>query len=243
MAAPSRGRVTLLLLALCLAWRSSPAPTRASLRRCRTAGQTQIACENALPGSPRSEWDITGAGDDSIQGYATPFSLDHGQTVSFKVKTDASAYRIDIYRLGYYGGLGARKVATVAPSAALPQNQPACLSRSGHRPRRLRQLGRVGVVDGAGDRGLRRLHRASSCGPTPAAASHIFFVVRDDEQPLRRSCSRRRTRPGRPTTATAATASTSATAGGSAYKVSYNRPFTTRARRTSQLAASAPNTR
>ena len=37
-------------------------------------------------------------------------------------------YRLDIYRLGYYGGDGARKVATVQPSAALPQTQPACLT-------------------------------------------------------------------------------------------------------------------
>ena len=30
-------------------------------------------------------------------------------------------YRLDIYRLGYYGGLGARLVTTVQPSATLPQ--------------------------------------------------------------------------------------------------------------------------
>ncbi len=45
---------------------------------------------------------------------------------------------------------------------------------------------------------------------------------------LRTSSSRRPTRPGRPTTATAATASTSGSPDGRAYKVSYNRPFTTR---------------
>ncbi len=77
----------------------------------------QVACENSLPGSPRSEWDVEGAGDPTIQGFATEFSVDQGETVRFKIKTDASDYRIDIYRLGWYGGLGARKVATVAPSA------------------------------------------------------------------------------------------------------------------------------
>ena len=30
--------------------------------------------------------------------------------------------------MGYYAGMGARKVATVNPSAALPQIQPACLT-------------------------------------------------------------------------------------------------------------------
>ena len=60
--------------------------------------------------------------------------------------------------MGYYGGMGARKVATVTPSATLPQNQPDCL-RGDDRPDRLRQLGGVGVVGRAGDRGLRHLLR------------------------------------------------------------------------------------
>ena len=42
--------------------------------------------------------------------------------------TDSTDYRLDIYRLGYYGGDGARKVATVQPSAPLPQTQPACVT-------------------------------------------------------------------------------------------------------------------
>ena len=48
----------------------------------------------------------------------------------FKVSTAASAFHLDIYRLGYYGGLGARKITTILPSAPLPQTQPACLSDS-----------------------------------------------------------------------------------------------------------------
>jgi hypothetical protein len=32
--------------------------------------------------------------------------------------------------MGYYGGMGARLVATVVPSATLPQSQPACLTGS-----------------------------------------------------------------------------------------------------------------
>src|SRR6185295_12968186 len=92
-----------------------------------------IQCENQLAGNPASEWDIIGAGDPSIQGFSTEISVDKSadvpatRTIFFKINTTASAYAIDIYRLGYYSGLGARKVATVAPSAVLPQTQPACL--------------------------------------------------------------------------------------------------------------------
>ena len=57
---------------------------------------------------------MTGAGDTtSIQGFATDISVNHGGTVNFKINTNAEAYRLDIYRMGYYGGRGARKVTTV----------------------------------------------------------------------------------------------------------------------------------
>ena len=56
--------------------------------------------------------------------------LNRGSTVQFKVDTNAANYRFDIYRMGYYGGLGARKITTVNPSASLPQNQPNCLTQA-----------------------------------------------------------------------------------------------------------------
>lgn len=87
----------------------------------------KIVCENQLAGTPQSEWDNQyGAGDDTIQGFATQISANLGETVQFKIKTDASNYQIVIYRLGYYQGNGAREIARLSPSAALPQNQPAC---------------------------------------------------------------------------------------------------------------------
>ena len=87
-----------------------------------------IVCENALPGTNPTVWDIDGAGDDSIQGFSTDISVNVGATIGFKVDTSASAYTIQIFRTGYYQGLGARKVATVTPSASLPQKQPQCVT-------------------------------------------------------------------------------------------------------------------
>jgi hypothetical protein len=87
-----------------------------------------IVCENSRKGSPPAEWMMTGSGDPSIQGFATDISVDKGATISFKVNTTATAYSIVIYRMGYYGGLGARQVATITPSVLLPPSQPACLT-------------------------------------------------------------------------------------------------------------------
>jgi hypothetical protein len=49
-----------------------------------------------------------------------------GETVHFKIDTTAAAFNMDIYRLGYYAGRGARKVTSIAGIGG--QNQPNCLT-------------------------------------------------------------------------------------------------------------------
>jgi hypothetical protein len=95
---------------------------------CNPSTANPIVCENLQPGTPQSVWDISGAGDSTIQGFATDISVNVGGTINFKVNTTATSYHIDVYRLGYYGGNGARLITTIQPSAKLPQTQPACLT-------------------------------------------------------------------------------------------------------------------
>ena len=102
-----------------------PGECAAAAAACKSPANAIVA-ENCQNGTASSEWDVNGAGDPTIQGFATRISIQPGEAIAFKVDTDASQYDIDIYRLGYYGGLGARHVARVAPSAALPQRQPSC---------------------------------------------------------------------------------------------------------------------
>ena len=69
------------------------------------------------------------AGDSTIQGFATSMSVNVGETESFKISTPATSYHIDILRVGYYQGNGARKVVSnMLPTASLPQTQPTCLN-------------------------------------------------------------------------------------------------------------------
>ena len=90
------------------------------------AQSNAIVSENALPGTPASVWDISGSGALSIQGFATDISYNKGETARFKIKTTASGYTIKIYRLGYYAGLGARFQGDGIVTAALPQSQSPC---------------------------------------------------------------------------------------------------------------------
>ena len=105
--------------------RSAPRGQSAANNRCVTPANRVVA-ENCTPGRPSTEWDVNGGGDPSIQGFSTDVSYNVGEKAEFKVLTNASAYRVDIYRMGYYGGLGARLITTVRPIVALPQRQPPC---------------------------------------------------------------------------------------------------------------------
>ncbi len=95
-----------------------PAPRRRRLRiealeaRHMMSGLSIVA-ENQLTGTPQSVWDVSAYISDSIQGYTDNVSYNLGETVNFKIDTDASTYRIDIYRMGYYNGDGARLVASL----------------------------------------------------------------------------------------------------------------------------------
>ncbi|MBK7876951.1 MAG: DUF4082 domain-containing protein [Planctomycetes bacterium] len=147
-----------------------------------TPHRNPIVAENLLPGTPRSEWDVAGAGDPSIQGFASPFSVNHGTTVQFKIKTDSAAYHIDIYRLGYYGGLGARRITTITPAVALPQTQPVCLQdpSSG-----LIDCGNWTVsafwnIPGDAVSGVYLARPVRDDGANAGKAAHIPFVVRAD---------------------------------------------------------------
>src|SRR5712664_2617661 len=144
-----------------------------------TAPKNPIEAENCLPGTPASQWYVDGAGSPNIQGFATDISVNAGQTISFKISTNATSYRIDIYRLGYYQGNNGRFITSISPSAHLPQIQPSCLTDSA-----------TGLID-CGNWGI----SASWTVPSTAVsgiyfaklvrldtgeASPIIFVVRND---------------------------------------------------------------
>ncbi len=95
----------------------------------RAACANPVVCENQLPGTPQSVWDVTNPST-AIEGFADPFSVNLGGSINFKIKSPASSYAVDIYRMGYYGGDGARLVASLTPSIPVSQNQPACNSNT-----------------------------------------------------------------------------------------------------------------
>ena len=90
--------------------------------------QNPIATENALPGNPESEWTVPDFRDIRIAGFANKMSLNAGTTVRFKINVQgAASYSIKIYRIGYYGGNGARLMQNLGTFPGVVQ--PACVPR------------------------------------------------------------------------------------------------------------------
>jgi N,N-dimethylformamidase beta subunit-like, C-terminal/Domain of unknown function (DUF4082)/Bacterial Ig domain len=190
-------------------------------------GSNPVVCENALPGNPPSEWDLSGASDPNIQGFATDISVNLGDTARFKIKTDATAYRLDIYRIGFYAGMGARRVATVRPTIALPQSQPPCFTDTATG---LVDCGNwtqsaTWVVPSTGVSGVYIAKLVREDGV--AGASHIIFIVRDDARVSDVLFQTSDTTWQAYNSYGGNSLYTGAPAG-RAYKVSYNRPFNTR---------------
>ncbi len=152
-------------LIACLGMLATSSPALAVTDECASAPNPNV-CENALPGDPPSDWEVEGVGSSTIQGYGTSMSVNVGETESFKISTPSTKYHIDILRLGYYGGDGARMVqAGIKPTATLPQKQPACLTNSA-----------TGLID-CGNWGV----SASWTVPSNAVSGvYIAHLVRED---------------------------------------------------------------
>ncbi|MCL2729753.1 MAG: DUF4082 domain-containing protein [Actinomycetia bacterium] len=89
-------------------------------------GSNPIVCENSKTGTPMEDWFAPNAYG-NVQGFTDQVSYQAGQTVQFKVQSPV-AYHVEVFRLGYYGGDGARQLSTAAQAAA---TYPANFTRDG----------------------------------------------------------------------------------------------------------------
>ncbi|MEA2478309.1 MAG: hypothetical protein QOJ07_231 [Thermoleophilaceae bacterium] len=85
------------------------------------AAANAIQTENAKPGT--DAWDVQPADPPPIEGYASQPSSAPGERIDLHVRApEGSSYRVELYRLGWYGGLGGRLIAC---SPACDAGKPA----------------------------------------------------------------------------------------------------------------------
>lgn len=65
-----------------------------------------------------------------IEGYCSHQSVEAGDTLRWMVSTNpARRFTIDVYRMGYYGGTGARLMTQLGPFSGKPQPEPPVKAR------------------------------------------------------------------------------------------------------------------
>ncbi|MEO6026533.1 MAG: N,N-dimethylformamidase beta subunit family domain-containing protein, partial [Candidatus Binatia bacterium] len=95
-----------------------------------TQQESVITAENHKPGTDewqfwRYGWARTDDTTEQVKGYASATSVNRGEPITLFVSVDTpQTYAIDVYRIGWYGGLGATLAAHLGPFDGI--RQPAC---------------------------------------------------------------------------------------------------------------------
>lgn len=131
-----------------------------------------------------SYWNV--AQSKSIEGFTTDISVNAGGTIDFKINVSGEAgsdYKVEIFRLGYYGGDGAREVAEWTNTDATVQPEALFDATRG-----MVDAGNWSVTDSwevpedaVSGVYLVRLQRLDSDGnPIDGETNQIPFIVRND---------------------------------------------------------------
>lgn len=148
-----------------------------------------IAAENRKPGAP--DWQLTRVRNNAgkgfrtslIEGYGLRQSVRAGETLPIAVSVDpARRFTLDVFRMGYYGGAGARRITTIGPLPGKPQPEPPT------GPGRLRECRwepSISLLTGADWPSgvyLGRLSTVPESKHEHAWQSYVPFLVRDDRK-------------------------------------------------------------
>ncbi len=96
----------------------------------KSGANNPVERENERPGT--SGWQLARVRVDSspyrtkwVEGYCSKQSVTAGEALTIFVSTEpARRFTIDIFRMGYYGGAGARRLTRLGPIAGEPQPVP-----------------------------------------------------------------------------------------------------------------------
>lgn len=147
-----------------------------------------LSRENKKPGT--TDWQLTRVRVNQgqfrtslIEGYCSHQSISAGETLSVFVSTEpARQFTLDVYRMGYYGGTGARLMTTLGPLSGTTQPVPEI----GPLPGRLRECRWEPSVelkippDWPSGVYLGKLTTIPVSKSEPYWQSYVIFIVRDD---------------------------------------------------------------
>jgi hypothetical protein len=134
-----------------------------------------ITDENARPGT--SEWQHRQPSQD-IAGYASATSVAAGDSLGFHVSTSDASFRLEVFRTGWYGGLGARRMTDGVVAGGV--EQPPCPPDDESGLVRCRWSESYSLAIPAG--WLSGVYLAKLTGAPSGNQSYVMFVVRDQRR-------------------------------------------------------------
>lgn len=163
---------------------ASPATTDTNDKNVSSARSDLIRTENAKPGT--TDWMLAHTRVDPktkyrcpwIEGYCSRTSVRAGEKLSIMVSTNPpSPLKIDIYRLGYYGGTGGRLVQELGSFMGTVQPDPEIGSQ------RLRECQWEPTVTlDIPDDWVSGVYVGKLTAEREGLQSYVIFIVRDDRQ-------------------------------------------------------------
>lgn len=144
-----------------------------------------IVEENRKPGA--LDWQLTRVRADAggyrspwIEGYCSRQSAEAGETIDIMVSTDPPRpFKIEVFRMGYYGGRGARLVTTLGPFMGQTQHTPSPGEKNIHECKWEKSAQLIIPKDWVSGVYLGRLTTVVDESFEPYWQSYIVFVVRD----------------------------------------------------------------
>lgn len=145
-----------------------------------------IAEENAKPGA--TDWQLTRVRPDGdgfrtpwIEGYCSKQSVSAGETIDLMVSTDPpSPFTVELFRMGYYDGLGARLMTTIGPLPGSAQPVPEPGEKNLHECNWETSARLLIPDDWVSGVYLGRLTTIPEDEDRPYWQSYVVFIVTDD---------------------------------------------------------------
>jgi hypothetical protein len=142
--------------------------------------------ENLKPGA--GDWQLTRVRPDRdgyrtpwIEGYASRQSVRAGEKIALMISTDPpSRFRVEIFRMGYYGGRGARLMSTAGPLQGKSQPVPKPGPKDIHECLWDPSVTLTIPADWPSGVYLGRLTTLPDRSDQPYWQSYVIFIVRDD---------------------------------------------------------------
>jgi hypothetical protein len=139
--------------------------------------QNPVQTENSLAGT--SGWQLSNpAINREIEGYASLTSVNTGGTIAFSVSTTDSTFDIDIFRTGWYAGVGARLVKSITSLPGGRQTTPT----QDPVTRLIECKWPVSYTLSVPTNWVSGVYLARLTGTQSGKQSWIIFVVRDDSR-------------------------------------------------------------